>query len=106
MDDDDLDRLLRRLSDQSAPPPRDAFEAGVWTRIRQRAGGPARIMAGWGKLAPAIAWRAAPAALALVIGGISGAALTAPQSHDELDVFRANSAYLIASRLDLDEGRH
>ncbi len=106
MDDDDLDRLLRGLKDKSALPHPGAFESGVWRRIRQTASWPERALAGLRTLAPPVAWRAAPAALALVIGGISGAAMAAPHPHDVLDVFRANSAYLIASKLDLLEGRH
>lgn len=106
MKDHDLDQLLRGLKDRSTVPQPHAFESDVWRKIRQRTGWPERMMAGWHKLAPAIAWRAAPAALALMIGGISGAAMSAPQSHDELDVFRANSSYLIASKIDAQEARH
>ncbi|WP_417484834.1 MULTISPECIES: hypothetical protein [Maricaulis] len=106
MEDHEIDRLLRGLKDRSTVPQPGAFESDVWRKIRQSAGWPERMMAGWHKLAPTIAWRAAPAALALIIGGISGAALSAPQSHDELDVFRANSSYLIASRIDTQEARH
>ncbi|WP_339748677.1 hypothetical protein [uncultured Maricaulis sp.] len=106
MDDNDLDRLLRGLKDKPALEQTGAFEAGVWDRIRRNANGLQRLTASWSILAPAIAWRAAPAALALVIGGISGAAISAPHVHDELDVFRANSSYLIASKLDPREDRH
>lgn len=106
MDDNELDRLLRGLKDKSALAQPGAFEAGVWDRIRLSANGLQRLTASWSKLAPAIAWRAAPAALALVIGGISGAAITAPHAPDELDVFRANSSYLIASKFDPREERH
>tara|TARA_R110002073_G_scaffold32830_4_gene99269 strand:- start:12753 stop:13073 length:321 start_codon:yes stop_codon:yes gene_type:complete len=106
MDDNELDRRLRELKGRATLPQPDAFESSVWRKIRQSANWPERMMAIWHKLAPAIAWRAAPAALALVIGGISGAAMSTPQSHDELDVFRANSSYLLASKMDSQEARH
>jgi len=106
MDDKDLDRLLLTLRDKSALPEPGAFESDVWRKIRQTVPWQERIMAGLRKLAPAVAWRAAPAALALVIGGISGAAMAAPETHDELDVFRSSSSYLITAKLGSQESRH
>jgi hypothetical protein len=106
MDDNELDRLFRELKDRPTLLQSGTFESDVWRKTRQSVNWPERMMAGWHKLAPALAWRAAPAALALVIGGISGAAMSAPQSHDELDVFRANSSYLLASKMDSQEARH
>lgn len=106
MDDDDLDQLLRGLKDKSVLPQPGEFESGVWCKIRRGSNWAERMTAALQTLGPAVAWRAAPAALALVIGGISGAALAAPHPHDVLDVFRADSSYLIASKLVSREGQH
>tara|TARA_R110002072_G_scaffold111934_4_gene240670 strand:+ start:354 stop:674 length:321 start_codon:yes stop_codon:yes gene_type:complete len=106
MDDKDLDRLLQALKNKDTLPEPGAFESGVWRKIRQIAPWQDRVMAGLRKLAPPVAWRAAPAALALVIGGISGAAMAAPETHDELDVFRSSSPYMITSKLNSQESRH
>jgi len=74
-----------------------AFSAGVWQRIHHR---PKRWTAFVGSLrsvSPGVAWRAAPAAMALVIGGVSGAALATDRDVDDLAVFTSHAPYSISA---------
>lgn len=104
MHDDDIDHRLRDIA--KCPPDYDrrAFEAGVWSRIDTGRAPLVRRLPDWQRIVPALGWRAAPAALALVVGALSGAVLVGPAPPDDLAVFRVESPYSLVTVVDPARG--
>lgn len=94
MSDEKLDRLLKRLD--ATPVDLDAaeFQTKVWTQLDSGSLSD-RAFAGLGKV---LALRAAPAVIALVVGGFVGASMIPSASQqDMLAVFEADSEWSITT---------
>lgn len=105
MNDQELDKLLEAVTRPPAVDQR-AFRDGVWARIDNQEGWLERIQKALRPIMPAVAVRAAPAAFALFVGGLSGAALAQPSSHDDLAVFDANSSYSLVAMIPSPKDKH
>jgi hypothetical protein len=94
----------RRLGDMAAAKPEideETFSAAVWQRIHSRPNPWRVLVEGFQSVSPGVAWRAAPAALALIVGSVSGAAMAADRDVDALDVFSSHAPYAISALADL-----
>tara|TARA_R110002072_G_scaffold79633_3_gene183530 strand:+ start:231 stop:551 length:321 start_codon:yes stop_codon:yes gene_type:complete len=92
------------LADMAAIKPEiddQAFSASVWQRIHNRPNLWRVVAEGFQSVSPGVAWRAAPAALALIVGSVSGAAMAADRDVDPLDVFSSHAPYSISALADL-----
>lgn len=92
------------LADMAAIKPEiddQAFSAAVWQRINNRPSLWRVVAKGFESVSPGVAWRAAPAAMALVVGSVSGAALATDRDVDALDVFTSHAPYSISALADL-----
>jgi hypothetical protein len=105
MNDQELDNLLEAVT-RSPEIDQRAFRDGVWAKIDNQASWLERIQKALRPIMPAIGVRAAPAALALVVGGLSGAALAQPSPHDDLAVFDADSSYSIVAMIAAPKDKH
>jgi len=97
MKDQDLNKLLKAVMKSSKIPDERTFRDGVWAKIDCQLSWSDRVRESLGPILPVFAWRAAPAALALVVGGVSGAALAQAEPHDDLAVFDSQSSYSIVA---------
>ena len=99
MNDHDLDTRLYELGRQSARPVRPDFREAVWARIERRSGATLRSLGG---LVPALFWRVAPSAFALIAGSLAGLGAVHAHDRDVLDAFDPSGPYALVS---LREGR-
>jgi hypothetical protein len=91
-DDSPLDEALDRIRNEPVDLDRAQFQKAVWARLEART---SRLPAG---LARALAFRAAPAAIALVLGGVVGSTALSPDPEpDVLAVFEADSAWSLTA---------
>lgn len=99
MNDQELDLLLRRIAEKTKPANSGKLQAQVWQALDRRPGWRASLstwLAIWGG---ALARRAAPAAFALIVGGVSGAAMAQSDTQDDLAIFDTNSSFSLVSGL-------
>ena len=96
-----IDRHIDHLAATKPEIDDQVFSAAVWRRINSRPD-PWRVFAeGFQSVRAGVAWRAAPAALALIVGGVSGAAMAGDRDVDPLDVFSSHAPYSISAFADL-----
>jgi len=106
MDDEKIDELLKKINNQTTEFNAARFEAGIWSRIAKQSDFFFGLRQFAKTFAGPLGWKAAPAALALVIGGVSGSVLAQPESPDEMSVFASDSVYSMTSLLGVDEEKH
>jgi hypothetical protein len=98
---DPIDRQLEEMATTTPEIDERAFTASVWQRIHHRPKRWRGLMEGVRSVSPGVAWRAAPAAMALVVGSLSGAALATDRDVDDLAVFTSHAPYSISALADL-----
>ena len=98
---DPIDRQLEEMATTTPEIDERAFTASVWQRIHHRLKRWRGLMEGVRSVSPGVAWRAAPAAMALVVGSLSGAALATDRDVDDLAVFTSHAPYSISALADL-----
>ncbi|GJL96547.1 MAG: hypothetical protein DHS20C06_03640 [Hyphobacterium sp.] len=98
---DPIDRQFEKMAATKPTIDQQAFSAGVWQRIHDRPKRWTAFVSSLRSVSPGVAWRAAPAALALVVGSVSGAALAADRDVDDLAVFTSHAPYSISALADL-----
>ena len=105
MKDRELDKLLEAVT---RPPEMDqrALRDAVWAKLDNRESWIGRVRNALRPLMPAVALRSAPAALALVVGGLSGAAMAQSDPHDDLAIFDTNSSYSIVAMIAPSKDKH
>ena len=105
MKDQELNKLLEAVM---RPPEIDqkAFRDAVWAKIDNRENWIVRVRKALRPILPAVALRSAPAALALVVGGLSGAAVAQATPHNDLAVFDADSSYSIVAMIAPSKDEH
>ena len=99
-----MDPIDRQFEEMTAATPEfdeRAFAASVWQRIHHRPKRWRGLMDGLRSVSPGVAWRAAPAVMALVVGSLSGAALATDRDVDDLAVFTSHAPYSISALADL-----
>ncbi len=96
MSDDKLDETLRSIGATSPHVDMADFQSNVWARLD----GVERGRTGRLALGRALALRAAPAAVALLIGGVVGAGAIGHAEPDLLAVFDADSGWSISALVD------
>jgi len=96
-----IDRQLEKMAAATPEFDERAFANSVWQRIHHRPKRWRGLVEGLRSVSPGVAWRAAPAAMALVIGGVSGAALATDRDVDDLAVFTSHAPYSISALADL-----
>lgn len=94
MNDRDLDIRLDEISRKSTRPVRRNFHEAVWARIDHE---PLARLKTLGGLAPALSWRVAPAAFALVAGSLVGVSAVHAHDRDVLDAFDPSGPYALVS---------
>ena len=95
-----IDRQLNKMAASTPEIDDRTFATSVWQRIHHRPQRWRALMKELQSVGPSAAWRAAPAAMALVIGGVSGAALTTDRDVDDLAVFTSHAPYSISALTD------
>jgi hypothetical protein len=96
MTDDQVDELLKKI-DQESVVVAPTFQAEVWRGVEGK-GLSFLPDLGFTRL---LALRAAPAALALVVGGVAGTSMiTEPTEQDLLGVFSTNAEWSLVSIID------
>jgi len=98
---DPIDRQFEKMAAATSEIDERAFAASVWQRIHHRPKRWRGLVEGLRSVSPGVAWRAAPAAMALVVGSVSGAALAADRDVDDLAVFTSHAPYSISALADL-----
>lgn len=98
---DPIDRQFEKMAAATPEIDEGAFAASVWQRIHRRPKRWRGLVEGLRSVSPGVAWRAAPAAIALVVGSVSGAALAADRDVDDLAVFTSHAPYSISALADL-----
>jgi hypothetical protein len=101
MAENPIDQQLDRIAASTPEIDQDLFESSVWNRIHQQPQRWRGITEGLQSFGPGAAWRAAPAAMALVVGSVSGAALAADRDVDDLAVFTSHAPFSISVLADL-----
>ena len=96
-----IDRQLEKMAAATPEFDERAFANSVWQRIHHRPKRWRGLVEGLRSVSPGVAWRAAPAAMALVVGSVSGAALAADRDVDDLAVFTSHAPYSISALADL-----
>ena len=98
---DPIDRQFEEMATAAPEIDERAFAASVWQRIHHRPKRWRGLMDELRSVSPGVAWRAAPAAMALVVGSVSGAALATDRDVDDLAVFTSHAPYSISALADL-----
>jgi hypothetical protein len=101
---DPVDRQLEKMAATTPEIDECAFAASVWQRIHHPPKRWRGLVEGLRSVSPGVAWRAAPAAMALVVGSVSGAALATDRDVDDLAVFTSHAPYSISALADLPDG--
>lgn len=96
MSDDRLDETLENMGGAPSPVDMADFQSRVWARLD----GAARGHPGREALGSALAMRAAPAAVALLIGGVVGAGAIGHAEPDLLAVFDADAGWSFTALVD------
>ncbi|WP_420430710.1 hypothetical protein [Hyphobacterium sp.] len=96
-----IDRQFEEMAAATPKIDERAFAFSVWQRIHHRPKPWRSLVKGLRSVSPGVAWRAAPAAMALVAGSISGAALATDRDVDDLAVFTSHAPYSISALADL-----
>ncbi|MAK61026.1 MAG: hypothetical protein CMK09_08610 [Ponticaulis sp.] len=106
MEDKELDALIASvLKSRPLKDTRD-FRDAVWAKIERQQSWPDRCREALRPFLPALSFRAAPAALSLVIGGLSGAAMAQSTEQDDLAVFDVGSVYAMLSLVASEKETH
>ncbi|MEE2565121.1 hypothetical protein [Hyphobacterium marinum] len=98
---DPIDRQFEKMAAARPEIDERAFAASVWQSIHHRPQYWRALVEGLRSVSPGIAWRAAPAAMALVVGSVSGAALATNRGVDDFAVFTSHAPYSISALADL-----
>jgi hypothetical protein len=106
MEDKDLDALLASVLKSRPLKDTRHFRDAVWAKIERRESWLDRCREALRSFLPALSFRAAPAALSLVIGGLTGAAMAQSTEQDDLAAFDAGSAYALLSLVASEKETH
>lgn len=92
-----IDRCLDEMAAIKPDIDDRAFSAAVWQHIHNRTNPWRVFVEGFQAVSPGVAWRATPAALALIVGSVSGATMAADRDVDALDVFSSHAPYSVSA---------